>query len=498
MPCISQWTEIIASRARYSTTPGNTAIKQLLAYNQFISTFVEVDSWLARGLLFAAGLLTIGPSIAVVLIFIALPAAQNNTNIPVWAGLLLILLVLFVVVFLGILTMVCLGLALPPDPGLLAKRCSEFESSLNTLTNQSLLNNICYRDATEPHDLCFGILPMIRQVLPAPRFKVDYTVSIPQLYTQLARFFLEQCEEASVLALAAQAKCPGASSWVPNFFVPLQPISETTLIPAPSRHTDPERMPWENSSSIFGHHRRIVKWSTLHHTIFCVSNFINTQQHSTSDTREASQLHNARCMTQSMIDGEKVVKLYDGRHSVMNAFELRKPIWTLVFKEHFPREAKQIGAHLIAEYDAIILSCAAHPEQLPAQLAAANLLDVHNTVCEAFATSEDLFFITNEHQVNTKWKQTVHTFQQGQPPTISIPMQETVRFRCLGYVSGRQQGQLREGDSVVHVRGVQDYLVYRSSTKALVARLPTRQSHAAGYLSRDVTRSLDSMELVIE
>jgi hypothetical protein len=29
---------------------------------------------------------------------------------------------------------------------------------------------------------------------------------------------LKECEEPYTLALAAQAKCPGASSWVPDFW----------------------------------------------------------------------------------------------------------------------------------------------------------------------------------------------------------------------------------------------------------------------------------------
>lgn len=51
MPSIGQWTEIITSREHYRGTPRAAMVKKLTAYNQFVSTFVKVDSWLARELL---------------------------------------------------------------------------------------------------------------------------------------------------------------------------------------------------------------------------------------------------------------------------------------------------------------------------------------------------------------------------------------------------------------------------------------------------------------
>lgn len=149
----------------------------------------------------------------------------------------------------------------------------------------------------------------------------------------------------------------------------------------------------------------------------------------------------------------------------------------------------------MAEYDASILRCAGDLGSLLVHLAANHLLDVHKAVCDTFATSDDLFFITDVQRGVTK---TEVAITQPYGVSSSLPVHEEINFRCLGYVSGQQQGQLQEGNSVVRIQGVRDHLVYRSLTKALVARLSTHQSLNLKYTDIKVERLFPTMEIVIE
>jgi hypothetical protein len=80
-------------------------------------------------------------------------------DIPVGAYIALVLTIVFPVV--GLILLATKFLVKRSKPGVLGKWCGGFEYSLKNRTNQSLLNNICYRQATDPRDLCFGILPML-------------------------------------------------------------------------------------------------------------------------------------------------------------------------------------------------------------------------------------------------------------------------------------------------------------------------------------------------
>jgi hypothetical protein len=122
------------------------------------------------------------------------------------------------------------------------------------------------------------------------RFTVDYAVDTPLLYTRLASFFLKECEEPYTLALAAQAKCPGASSWVPDFSVLLRPTSESI-----SQHVNPRYTSMDVVSPVVDHRLEFTTRAAFHHTISRVSDFINSQ-HLTGNTQEAGDLHNARCI----------------------------------------------------------------------------------------------------------------------------------------------------------------------------------------------------------
>jgi predicted esterase len=73
-----------------------------------------------------------------------------------------------------------------------------------------------------------------------------------------------------------------------------------------------------------------------------------------------------------------------------------------------------------------------------------------------------------------------------------------ISFHCLGYLSGQQQGQLQEVDSLVHVHGMRDHLVYQRLAKALVARLSAQQSPAIKFTILEVKRGFQTMETVIE
>lgn len=332
-------------------------------------------------------------------------------------------------------------LSLRPKPGL-SERCGEFEISLKNQTNQNLLNSICCRQATDPRDLCFGILPMLQHDLYLPQLTVDYKVYVPTLYTQLASFFLESCGENYILALAAQAKYSGASSWVPDFSVLLRPISESIVVPISSRHVDPTDIPCAVSTSGVDHRCTIVTRSALHHTMCCVSNFINTQ-HLTGNILEMGHLYNARCIMQRLNRIGPVVtcRLYDKHNSGYSEISNEKPIWTQVFRENFTQEAVHIGVHRMAKYDASILhfcgsnivlwknlSRSADPSKLLAYLAAKHLLGVHSTVCNTLATSEHLFFITDEQKGDSPWTRNMSA-QRGFPlPTTH--RHGKFKFRC--------------------------------------------------------------------
>jgi hypothetical protein len=486
LPSIDQWTEIITSRAQYCVTPGAAMVKNITAYNQFVSTFVKVDSWLVKELLGATASLALVPPAGALIYFASSELLYDDVGVLIT----IILLVIAAVVCLIILT--TKFFVQRSRSGVLGERCGEFESSLKNRTNQSLLNNVCYRQATDPRDLCFGILPMLQHSSTVMRFSVDYAVDIPLLYTRLANFFLKDCEEPNILALAAQAKCPGASSWVPDFSVLLRPTSESI-----SQHVNPRHTSTDVVSSVVDYRLQFATRAALHHTISCVSDFINTQ-HLTGNTQEAGDLHNARCIMQNPFQNETLLRLYDAHKLSKVVFRTQKPIWTQVFREHFPRLTRRITAHRMAEYDASILCCAADPGKLLAHLTATHLLDVHRAICNIFATSENLFFITEVQRgtiTSTVLSPAVSPW--GGVPYI-LPVQREIHFRCLGYVSGQQQGQLQEGDTVVHVHGVRDHLVYRRSAKALVARLSTEQSLALKFANKEVRRLLNDTEIIIE
>lgn len=140
------------------------------------------------------------------------------------------------------------------------------------------------------------------------RFTLDYSVDLPLLYTQLASFFLEDCEEPNILALAAQAKCPGASSWVPDFSVLLRPTSQSTSQHVNSMHTSADVV-----NQVVDHLRQFATRSAFHYTITHVSDFVNTQR-LTGDAREAGELHNAKCIMQNPFQNERLLKLYDTKN----------------------------------------------------------------------------------------------------------------------------------------------------------------------------------------
>jgi hypothetical protein len=155
MPSVGQWTEIITSRAHYRGTPRAAIVKKLTAYNQFVSTFVKVDSWMARELLGVTASLALAPLAGALLYAVWLTPG----GISVGALIAFILLIVALVVFP--ITFATKSFLQRSKSGVLGERCGEFELSLKNRTNQSLLNNICYRQATDPRDLCFGILPML-------------------------------------------------------------------------------------------------------------------------------------------------------------------------------------------------------------------------------------------------------------------------------------------------------------------------------------------------
>jgi len=82
-----------------------------------------------------------------------------------------------------------------------------------------LANIISVRSATDPRDMSFGLhgilkLPGQQQQPPPP---VDYSLSKAVVYKQLSIYLLSIGESINLLAFAAQKRCEGAPSWVPDF-----------------------------------------------------------------------------------------------------------------------------------------------------------------------------------------------------------------------------------------------------------------------------------------
>lgn len=92
-----------------------------------------------------------------------------------------------------------------------------------TCPSKFLLNALCWRACSERRDIIYANLPMIEFTFGWQPFRADYSVEVAQLNTESAELFLER-RNTDILALAANARCPGAASWVPEFPETSHPI----------------------------------------------------------------------------------------------------------------------------------------------------------------------------------------------------------------------------------------------------------------------------------
>jgi hypothetical protein len=114
------------------------------------------------------------------------------------------------------------------------------------------------------------------------------------------------------------------------------------------------------------------------------------------------------------------------------------------------------------------------PGQLLQELASSQLLDIHDTMCQSFANSPNLFFLAGDGYI-------VRNVSFAGAMDARIHDRELYCF--VGCVSGQQQGQVRKGDELVGLDGSPEVVFFHPSQNSLVARVRTKQSE---YLKRDL------------
>jgi hypothetical protein len=448
-PSSGQWTEILSSRARYRRTVEEVS---LLMQTRILGHFLYMDLDVQVFLSFS--------SVAGVLVFslssVPIPSPVASTANY---GLLILLLI------------TAFGYCLPPNPRLplYKPRSHNLSDHLERSLIKGLLNTICWRKAKDPRDMSFGILPILQHLSPELLLEVDYSARVPQVYTDLAILFLETYGDSNILALAAEAKCPGAASWVPDFSKKLQPISGSGIVAHSKRRLDPRYFPnqgtIENEDDPVYCQRRIRKNGYRSCTISAVSDFVDIR-HIPTDMQEIGCTYNAKCIMQKYpsTPSRYYCCLYDVHGVLTEAL-----VWIQAFRHQFPQLVGTIDAERLIDYEVAVLDVTNKgkpPQQLLKRLESSKLLDIHDTICQSFANSPNVNFVAEE------------------PVTINLPgaydalgsCMKLETYRFMGYVSGQQQSQIQHGDEIVSVSGMRGHVVYRPSENALIARLPADQS----------------------
>jgi hypothetical protein len=98
----------------------------------------------------------------------------------------------------------------------LSHGCSSMRVSIGIQVH--IIESLCTRKATDPRDMFFGIHSILEKLGPSKKLPpVDYSLPCAQIYTNLTRYLLSEGNSLLPLALAAQKRCDGAPSWVPDY-----------------------------------------------------------------------------------------------------------------------------------------------------------------------------------------------------------------------------------------------------------------------------------------
>jgi hypothetical protein len=82
-----------------------------------------------------------------------------------------------------------------------------------------ILGTLASRTATQSSDMSFGLQNVLRQFTESKRstLRVDYAMSVEDVYQQLTSYLILQPKSLAPLVLAASKSRPGAPSWVPDY-----------------------------------------------------------------------------------------------------------------------------------------------------------------------------------------------------------------------------------------------------------------------------------------
>jgi hypothetical protein len=120
----------------------------------------------------------------------------------------------------------------------------------------------------------------------------------------------EHCNEVHLLALAAEVRCPGATSWVPDFSEALRPIS----VIVPNALTEPSLSvsPPNPHSLLYLQtlHTPIVTCCNIQKSVF---DFVNATCLST-DALEAGRIYNGSCIMETLRESDSLRPLEGTRN----------------------------------------------------------------------------------------------------------------------------------------------------------------------------------------
>jgi hypothetical protein len=474
----AKWFNVLAGRIHYQAQSLPRAIiydvRALTMYSDFVRTFIWAYHDMTSACILLLGIgwgltLILGLSLAILfdLQSSAAPWIRNlEILFAIWACCMLLVSLLAAAIFW-----------LPPNPTFAYDRTSELSTLLDGSPYDVLLNTICWRQAKDTKDFCFGILSILEpSESSGPLPPVLYSAETSAVYTALASVLLRTCDTLQVLALAAEARCPGASSWVPDFSKVLQPVSGTVQVPFQPRRFDPAYVIGRKVRVVeaVGPHQQSFSFGAQYRaTVAAVSDFVDVEQLS-PHLRQAGLLHNARrMMTVPYLDKE------DCYFSTTSHLSIDKATWVSVFRAYMPHLARYHDDYArLAEYENLVIKAAqlrATEEELLGQIWSDDLMELHNKICLSFARSHSLFFMTG-------------------PERCSIDYGEGKWRQWAGHVRGQQQGQLQAGDEIVHVSGVATCLCVRPAEKVLVAKLDIKQSsflRAQSTITRQVVVEID-------
>jgi hypothetical protein len=217
----------------------------------------------------------------------------SSTLGPVTQFVMAVLMLAITPIIILVLFFIFLSVLIPPNPPV------RWDKPLSQEARRGLtyphVNNIRSRSARERRDMVYEILPILQDLDFRPRLPVDYNVPLAHLYTELASFFLADCNDQNILALAAQARCPGAPLWVPDLSRNLRPISASVALPSLERRDSYRPTPVQISKARPQYARFITVKAKHYMEIDAVTDFI--RPYFTSKERELQgRIQNASCM----------------------------------------------------------------------------------------------------------------------------------------------------------------------------------------------------------